>query len=79
MWLKEGDMNSRFFHLSTLKHRTTNKICGIKSGGDTLEEDKEISKETINFFSSIISKEHSLSNVNQRAILKTLPQVINFN
>lgn len=32
VWLKEGDKNSRFFHLSTMKHRAANRISGIKKG-----------------------------------------------
>ena len=31
-WLKEGDQNTKFFHLSTLKHRENNRILGIKKG-----------------------------------------------
>lgn len=30
-WLKEGDRNSKFFHLTTLKHRPSNRIIGLTS------------------------------------------------
>ena len=63
VWLKEGDKNSRFFHLSTLKHRTTNRIYRIRRGEDTLKEDKDIAREVVHFFYSILSKEHSLGEV----------------
>ena len=60
VWLKEGDKNSRLFHLSTMKHRVANRISGIKKGDDTIGEDKEIDKEEIKYFSSILSKELNL-------------------
>ena len=34
LWLKEGDMNMRFFHLSTLKRRRKNWITKIKLDND---------------------------------------------
>ena len=34
LWLKEGDMNMRFFHLSTLKRRRKNWITEIKLDND---------------------------------------------
>ena len=34
LWLKEGDMNMRFFHLSTLKRQRKNWITEIKLDND---------------------------------------------
>ena len=31
-WLKEGDRNTKLFHLSTLKHRAGNRISSIRKG-----------------------------------------------
>ena len=31
-WLKEGDQNTKFYHLYTLNHRANNRISGIKKG-----------------------------------------------
>ena len=76
MWLKEGDKNSIFFHLSTMKHRIINRISGIKRVDFTFGEDKEISKEAISYFSSILTKEQNLGEEDQVEILKTIPYVI---
>ena len=47
VWLEEGDKNSRFFHLSTMKHTTANKICEIKKGNDIIREDNDIAEEAL--------------------------------
>lgn len=60
-----------------MKHRAANRISGIKKGIDTIGEDKEIAEEEIRYFSSILSKDLNLDEEDQKAILKTIPSVIN--
>ena len=60
MWMKERDKNTRFFHLSTMKHKTANKVSGINKGDITLGKDKEIENEAISSFSLILNKEYNL-------------------
>lgn len=60
VWLEEWDKNSKFFHLSTMKLRATNRICEIKKGNDTIKEDNEITEEAIRYFSSILTKDINL-------------------
>ena len=43
LWLKEGDKNSRFFHLSTIVRRRRNTIEAVKNNaGDWVIEPNEI-------------------------------------
>ena len=43
LWLKNGDMNTRFFHLSTLKRRRKNRITEIKlDNGQWINDTEDI-------------------------------------
>lgn len=56
--LKEGDRNSRFFHVSTLVRRRRNHIEAIKSDqGDWLREWSEISQDFNTNFQDLYSEE----------------------
>lgn len=43
-WLKEGDENTKFFHVVANGHRNRNFIPSIKLNGDTHTDPKEIDK-----------------------------------
>lgn len=53
--LKDGDQNSKFFHLTTLKHKANNNIDGIMKGQDLLTREEKITTEVVSFFSSLFS------------------------
>ncbi|CAN1136444.1 hypothetical protein LINPERHAP2_LOCUS9464 [Linum perenne] len=40
-WIRDGDRNTRFFHLTTLKRRSFNKIAALKRADGTWEDDAE--------------------------------------
>lgn len=54
-WLKSGDKNTRFFHLSTIQRRQRKKIQMVKSlDGDWLKGDAEISKGFNAYFNHLL-------------------------
>ena len=58
MWLKDGDKNSKFFHLSTIIRRKKNSIDAIKDeGGSWLTCKKEIQRHIMEQFSQRFTEE----------------------
>ncbi|XP_030936396.1 uncharacterized protein LOC115961577 [Quercus lobata] len=58
LWLKEGDKNSKFFHLSTIIRRRRNTIEAIKNNsGDWVIEPKEIRNVFLENFKILFSEE----------------------
>ncbi|CAN1181308.1 hypothetical protein LINPERHAP2_LOCUS35307, partial [Linum perenne] len=50
-WHKEGDRNTRFFHLSTIMRRKSNRIKGLKlSDGSWIYDDTEMQEVAVNHF-----------------------------
>ncbi|GKV15349.1 hypothetical protein SLEP1_g26146 [Rubroshorea leprosula] len=71
-WILDGDRNSRFFHVTTLKHRSHNKILGLKDAvGVWTYEPSEISNICRSYFLDLFSSSlmHSFSNSYQLANL----------
>lgn len=51
----KGDMNTKFFHQSALRHRRKNIIRSlVKEDGSIVTNAKEIAKEVVDFFSSYL-------------------------
>jgi hypothetical protein len=51
LWLKDGDKNSKFFHLSTLIRRKRNSIDAIRDDdGDWITSKKEIRSHVVSKF-----------------------------
>ncbi|KAL4351327.1 hypothetical protein GQ457_06G004380 [Hibiscus cannabinus] len=60
-WLKSGDKNSKFFHVTTLQNRRQNCICRIKnSQGEWLEDDKDIAQLFQEHFKGVYTKALSI-------------------
>ena len=75
-WLKEGEQKSRFFHLTTLKHRENKRISTIKKGPDLLSKEQEIAEEAVQFFSSLLTVDPSLSVTDQEDIVSAIPPLL---
>ncbi|GLT63047.1 hypothetical protein SLA2020_356410 [Shorea laevis] len=73
-WIVEGDRNTKFFHLSTIKHRSRNKILGLKNpAGDWIYDSSSISKLATDFFQDLFSTalDHSFMDSFQSIQLST--------
>ncbi|CAB4316995.1 unnamed protein product [Prunus armeniaca] len=54
-WLKEGDANTRLFHLTTIQRRQQNRVLKWKNErGNWIAREKNIGKEFHNFFSNLL-------------------------
>ena len=50
-WIKEGDCNSRYFHILMNAHRWNNYIKGVRIDGAWCDEPQKVKEEVRNFFS----------------------------
>lgn len=56
-WLKNGDRNTTFFHLSTIARRWKNKITAIKNEiGDWLYEKELVKNHIVNYFTDLFTE-----------------------
>ena len=55
IWLKEGDMNTGFFHRMANSHKKSNTIERIRIGGDWFEGDEEVRTCIVNAFKVLLS------------------------
>ena len=61
-WLKEGDKNTKFFHLSTMVRRRYNKLEGLKDEEGRWQSDKDIMRKiAIDYFIKIFSAQDLLN------------------
>ena len=51
--MKEGDNNTRFFHLVANSHRRTNYIWGIEVDGVLYEDEEEVWPKVVLFYQSL--------------------------
>ncbi|GLT98319.1 hypothetical protein SLE2022_158280 [Rubroshorea leprosula] len=61
-WILEGDRNTRFFHVSTIKHRSHNRILGLKNSvGEWNWDSHDIESICRNYFQQLFTTSTSQS------------------
>eukprot|EP00253_Pinus_taeda_P007744 PITA_07744 len=72
-WLKEGEMNTKFFHRSALDCRSSNRILELKNDtGEILKNHNEIYALLSDHFKSIAQEPH----INRKEAIKELTEAI---
>lgn len=59
--LQDGDMNTKFFHLSAKSRGICNRIDRISEGGKLFEEEAHIRDQATHFFSNVLQSSSSFS------------------
>ena len=59
LWLKEGDRNTRFFHIMVNSHRRGNTLLNININGRRLAQDTEIKEGLVDAFQNLLSAPNS--------------------
>ncbi|GKV25513.1 hypothetical protein SLEP1_g34945 [Rubroshorea leprosula] len=61
-WIVDGDKNSRFFHITTMRHRAMNRIHGLNNlEGDWITDSVQLNHMVTNYFSTLFSSPASHS------------------
>lgn len=76
LWLKDGDKNTRFFHITTLKHRATNRIDHLVKNGRRIDNEDEISGAAVEFFVDLTKKDTLLDPEAQYMLVDIIPKVL---
>jgi hypothetical protein len=73
LWLREGDRNSRFFHLSTLIRRRSNKILEIKmEDGTQIYDRNSIGEYFTRHFTNLFTSVSPPAPVNLEELIETV-------
>ena len=57
-WIREGDRNTRYFHVMASMRRRKNNIEYLKEGDNLIEDPTEIKKAATNFFKKLFTEEY---------------------
>ncbi|GLT58322.1 hypothetical protein SLA2020_312230 [Shorea laevis] len=71
-WIVDGDKNSRFFHITTMKHRSMNRIHGLRNPeGEWTTDSMHLKNMVTNYFSSLFSSSAAHSFHDSYALIHT--------
>lgn len=56
-WLRDGDRNTTFFHLSTIVRRWKNKIIALKGDGEWINDNEGVKNQIVRYFSTLFTDE----------------------
>ncbi|XP_059076532.1 uncharacterized protein LOC131875853 [Cryptomeria japonica] len=74
LWLNAGDRNTRFFHITTLKHKVANIIDRIISNG--IKREDKISEDAVEFFDRLLKADSMLDLEAYNSLAKSTPRVL---
>ncbi|XP_057851472.2 uncharacterized protein LOC131061672 [Cryptomeria japonica] len=75
--IKEENEKYHVLHMADMKHKVANRISKLRIGGIETRTNDEIGNEARNFFKSLLSADCGLDDHSQRALLDTIPSIIN--
>lgn len=73
VFFKEGDQNTKYFHMTTLKHRMANRISRLKMEERFTENDESINREAVEFFSNLLQGDPNLDLEKKNFFLDCIP------
>lgn len=76
IFLKEGDRNSKYFFMTTIKHRMGNKISRLKIDGVISEKEEDFRGDANKFFFDLLKKVDNLDKDHQRELLDCIPHIL---
>lgn len=75
-WLRERDRNSKFFHLSAIKHKVANRISKLRVNKNFLDKEEDIAKEAKDYFLNLLTQDFDLDQNSQQDILAKIPKIL---
>lgn len=76
IWLKAGYRNTKFFHMTSLKHKAVNRITRLIVENNTLLNKDEIRDEVVRFFKKLLSSNKDIDQTHQLNLVNIIPKVI---